>query len=343
MCHLGSPSTSTALLVHYFPVPWLRRLCWCPAMQSALKRDIGSFDLVHLHSVFLWPTWAAARAAHAAGVPYLVAPRGMLGAEVIRRKSRWINRPWIRFIEQRTLRESAGVHVTAELERDELQSLGLKLPRIFCVPNGVSWPERHTELAAGPFADVGARPYALFLSRIDPKKGLDRLLAAWKWVPDLALIIAGNDEDGYRVELDKIIADSQLGARVRFIGAISDEHKWALYEHAAMFVLPSYFENFGNAVAEAMAMGCPVVVTPEVGLARLVQDSGAGIVVDGRTSTAVRGRSRASARFGEARTMGERGRVAARQHLSWDTVANRMQSVYEQILGIRDSTSSRAA
>ncbi len=340
---LGQPVNQDGVLVHYFEVPWLRRLCWCPAMHSALSRDIGSFDLVHLHSVFLWPTWAAARAAHAAGVPYVVAPRGMLGTEVIRRKSPWVKSAWIRFIEARTLRESAGVHVTAELERQELEALGLELPRIFCVPNGVSCPEGHAELASGPFADVSERPYALFLGRIDPKKGLDRLLAAWKWVPDLVLIIAGNDEDNYRAELDKTIAENQLGPRVRFLGAVSDEHKWALYQHAAMFILPSYFENFGNTVAEAMAMGCPVVVTPEVGLARLVHDSGAGIVVDGAPralSEAVRGLLQDSVR---RRTMGERGRFAASRQLSWANVASRMQSVYDEIIGLRGSTSSRAA
>jgi glycosyltransferase involved in cell wall biosynthesis len=328
---MGRPVDLDGVLVHYFPVPRLRRLCWCPAMQTALKRDIGSFDVVHLHSVFLWPTWAAARAARAAGIPYLVAPRGMLGATVISRKSRWVKSAWIRCIEQRTLREAAGVHVTAELERKELQALGLELPRIFCVPNGVSWPERHTALAAGPFADVGARPYALFLGRIDPKKGLDRLLAAWKWIPDLMLIIAGNDEDGYRAALDQIAADKHLESRIRFIGPVSDEHKWALYEHAAMFVLPSYFENFGNTVAEAMAMGCPVVVTPEVGLAPLVQESGAGIVVDGAPRTlaeAVRALLQDSTK---RRTMGERGRLAARQHLSWQSAASRTESIYQQI------------
>ncbi len=339
---LAAPVNVDGVLVHYFPVRWLRRLCWCSSMWSALTREAASFDLLHLHSVFLWPTWAAARAAHAAGVPYVVSPRGMLGREVIRRKSRGVKSTWIRLIEQKTLRNAAGLHVTSELEREEVQALGLRLPRIFSVPNGVSRPNEHAVLSSGPLADI-AKPYALFLSRVDAKKGLDRLLAAWKWVPDLTLIIAGNDESGYRQTLDKIAEENQVSASIRFVGMVSDEHKWALYEHATMFILPSYSENFGNVVAEAMAMGCPVVVTPEVGLASLVRESGAGVVVDGAPRTLAEAICALNHDSNSRRLMGERGRITAQRHLSWESVASRMESVYEEIGRKPDATGRSAA
>jgi glycosyltransferase involved in cell wall biosynthesis len=329
---LATPVNIDGVLVRYFPVPRLRRLCWCPALLSTLKREAAAFDLLHLHSVYQWPTWAAARAAHEAGVPYVLSPRGMLGLEVIRRKNPWVKSAWIRLIERRTLRDAAGLHVTAELEREEIQALQLALPRIFCVPNGVNWPDLRPGLAAGPFADI-AKPYALFLSRIDAKKGLDRLLAAWRWVPDLTLIIAGNDENGYRRTLEKIIEENGLDARIRFVGLVSDEHKWALYEHAAMFILPSYSENFGNVVAEAMAMGCPVVVTPEVGLASFVRESAAGVVVDGAPDALAQAIRRLLSDVPGRRLMGERGKAAALRHLSWESAARSMQAVYSDICG----------
>ncbi len=327
--------------VHYFRVPWMRRLCWAPAMQEALQGTVKGFDVVHLHSVFLWPTWAAARAALAAGVPYLISPRGMLGEAVIRGKNRLIKSLWIGMIESRTLRESAGVHVTADLEAQEIAALGLRTSRTICIPNGVNWPEKHAPLASGPFAGI-CKPYALFLSRIDWKKGLDRLIAAWKWVPDLTLIIAGNDETGYRQKLEEIAAQNAVSERIRFIGAASDEHKWALYENASMFILPSYSENFGNVVAEAMAMGCPVVVTPEVGLADMVRESGAGVVVEGtprKLASAIRSLQQDSA---ARRLMGERGRFAVRRHLSWESAAARMESAYADICGKRNANQPTA-
>lgn len=316
--------------VRYFRVRFMRRLYWCPSLAQELRRNINSFDVVHLHSTFLWPTWAAARIAHDAGIPYVVSPRGMLGVEVIRRKSRLLKWAWIRLVEHRTLREAAAIHVTGDVERTEIQSLGLRTPELHSIPNGVSWPSSHSGLAEGPFSDIN-KPYALFLSRIDAKKGLDRLITAWQWVPELTLIIAGNDEHGYRNQLERFAVANKVADRVRFIGMASDDHKWALYENAAMFVLPSYSENFGNVVAEAMAMGCPVVLTPQVGLANLVRESGTGIVVDGAPrilSDAIRALLHDATR---RRLMGERGRVTARQKLSWKSAAGRMESLYREI------------
>jgi glycosyltransferase involved in cell wall biosynthesis len=150
-------------------------------------------------------------------------------------------------------------------------------------------------------------------------------------VPELTLIIAGNDENGYRSELERLAIDNRVQGRIRFVGMVSDDHKWALYENAALFVLPSYSENFGNVVAEAMAMGCPVVVTAQVGLASLVAESGAGVVVDGAPrilAEAIRALLHDPAR---RRLMGERGRFTARQELSWDGVALQMEALYREI------------
>jgi glycosyltransferase involved in cell wall biosynthesis len=336
------PVDVDGVLVHYFRVPLLRRLCWCPSMRSALKSQISTFDAVHLHSVFLWPTWTAARIAKSAKIPYLVSPRGMLGRTVINGKSRVVKSAWIRLVEQRTLLESSGLHVTADAEIAEIKALGLRLPEIFCVPNGVSWPARHASLTEGPLSGV-PKPYALFLSRIDWKKGLDRLIEAWKWVPDLTLLIAGNDEQGYQRKLEQLAADHQVRDRIHFLGLVSDQHKWALYENAMMFVLPSYSENFGNVVAEAMAMGCPVVVTPEVGLANLVRESGSGVVTDGAPRPLADTIRLLIQDPSRRRSMGDRGRFTARRDLSCESSAVQMEGIYRRICGQAESMRRTAA
>ncbi len=329
---LGTSVDMDGVSVHYFRVPALRRLCWSPALARQFRRSVAEFDLVHLHSVFLWPTYSAARAAHRAGIPYVMSPRGMLVGDVIRRKSRLVKSAWIELIERRSLAQAARLHVTAEIEGDEAKAMGLKLPEIVCVPNGVSWPNRHVSLAAGPFGNI-PRPYALFLSRIDRKKGLDRLISAWKWVPQLALIIAGNDEEAYLPELKTLAQSEGVADRLHFLGLVSDEHKWALYENAEMFVLPSYSENFGNVVAEAMAMACPVVVTPEVGLAKLVDKAGAGVVISGEPRVLAQAITSLHHNELKRKRLGARGRQAALEHLSWDGVAAQMEGVYQRILG----------
>jgi glycosyltransferase involved in cell wall biosynthesis len=254
----------------------------------------------------------------------------MLGKDVIQRKSRFVKAVWIRLVERRTLRESAAVHVTSDLEAHEIRSLGLPLARLNCIPNGVSAPTNYSPLQNGPFAQL-PRPYALFLSRISWKKGLDRLIKSWKWVPDLTLVIAGNDEEQYLPQLEALAENEGVAARLRFIGAVSDEHKWALYESAAMFILPSYSENFGNVVAEAMSVGCPVVVTKEVGLASLVIEVGAGVVADGEPALLAMAVNELHKDEAKRKRLGAAGRQAVREKLSWDAVAAQLTATYRSV------------
>ena len=324
------PVLLDGVAVHYFCVPALRRLYWAPDLAKRLRLDIDGFDVVHLHSVFLWPTWAAARIAAAAGVPYIMTPRGMLIRSLIRRKSRWVKTAWINLIERRSMAEAAAVHVTAELEADELRSFGFRTPRIACIPNGVEWPSEPATIAAGPFSGLPSR-FGLFVSRISWKKGLDRLITAWQWVPDLPLVIAGNDEEDYLPKLQALARELGIAHRIHFVGPASDRHKWALYAAADVFVLPSYSENFGNVVAEAMAMGCPVIVTAEVGIAALVVAAGAGIVSSGepaQLAAAIAALLNDAARRGE---YGRRGRELARGGLSWGGVAVQTEQLYAQV------------
>jgi glycosyltransferase involved in cell wall biosynthesis len=329
---LGTPVDMDGVLVHYFPVGAIRRLCWSPALAWKLRRTVADFDLVHLHSVFLWPTYSAARAAHRMRVPYIVSPRGMLVRDVIRAKSRFAKSAWIALVERRSLSEAARVHVTAEIEEAEVKALGLRLPDTFCVPNGVSWPSRHSALEAGPFAHIPQR-YALFLSRVNRKKGLDRLIRAWKWVPQLALVIAGNDDEGILPQLNALARSEGVAERLTFLGPVSDEHKWALYENAQMFILPSYSENFGNVVAEAMAMACPVVITPDVGLAKLVREVDCGVITSGEPRVLAQAITDLQQNELQRKRLGASGRQAAIERLSWDGVAAQMEAEYYRILG----------
>ena len=84
---LGQPVDIDGVKVWYFPSKRLRRIYWSPPMKKALEKQIPDFDILHLHSIFLWPTWAAARSARRMGKPYIIAPRGMLVKELIERKS----------------------------------------------------------------------------------------------------------------------------------------------------------------------------------------------------------------------------------------------------------------
>jgi glycosyltransferase involved in cell wall biosynthesis len=210
----------------------------------------------------------------------------------------------------------------------------VSLPEVAWIPNGVERPADYLPKSAGPFAGL-PEPYVLFLSRIHWKKGLDRLISAWQWVPDIPLVVAGNDDEGYRPKLIELARSLGIADRVIFTGPVDDAHKWGLYESADLLVLPSYSENFGNVVAEAMTMGCPAVVSPEVGIAAFVAAHGAGIVTPGDPVPLAAAICRLLADSDARREMGRRGRDAAHRHLSWSGVVRQTEELYLRAMQLR--------
>ncbi|PYQ56606.1 MAG: hypothetical protein DMF53_24950, partial [Acidobacteria bacterium] len=176
---------------------------------------------------------------------------------------------------------------------------------------------------------VEGTPFLLFLGRLSWKKGLDRLIPALADVPGTVLAVAGNDEEGLRPALERLAGDS---GRVRFLGAVHGADKAALLHRTAALVLPSRSENFGNVVLESWAAGRPVAVTPEVGLAGTVRETGAGIVLDGDLGQSLARLLADPARLDE---MGRRGAEAARERFGWRAVARRMEEVYHHIMAGR--------
>src|SRR6185295_275071 len=262
---LGDAVMLDGVSVRYFPSERLRRLYWSPPLGAALDSELGGFEIVHLHSIFLWPTWAAAARARRLQVPYVCAPRGMLVKELVRRRSPWVKRAWLALIERRNLESAAAIHATSELEAADIRAFGYRLPPIFVVPNGVEGAAKEASDGTIPawLGDIRPdRPVVAFIGRISWKKGLDRLIPALAYVADAVLIIAGMDDEGCRPELERLARAEGIADRVRFVGPVYGPDKLALLRRAALLAAPSYSENFGNVVLDAMLEGVPVVVTP---------------------------------------------------------------------------------
>ncbi|MGH8442070.1 MAG: glycosyltransferase [Nevskiaceae bacterium] len=322
---LGVPVDHEGVRVWYFRSPLARRLYWSPGLARALRAQVASFDVVHVHSVFLWPTLAACRAARAAGVPYVIAPRGMLAAELFRQRG-WLRKHlWVALFDRANLERAAVVHVTSEAEATALRQLGHAPKNVEIVPNGV-------EPAPAAGDSERRNDVLLYVGRLHPLKGLPRLVEAAAEVPGCELWLAGNDEEGHRARLEQLVSSRRLGGRVRFLGAVTDADKHALYRQATLFVLPSHSESFGIAALEAMAHGCPVVVTPEVGLAGSIRAADAGLVCPGEAlAQALRGLLADGAR---RRAFADRGlRLAA--DYSWDAIATRIDGLYRRIVSSR--------
>jgi glycosyltransferase involved in cell wall biosynthesis len=327
----GVPVDLDGVKVWYFESKRLRRIYRSPDLGAALRNHVRDFDVVHTHAIYLWPLWTAAREARRAGVPYVVSPRGMLEKELIEQKSALLKASLIGFIEKQTLEGAAAIHVTSRREAEEAAAFGFSLPRVREIPNGVDLAISEGAPATAIADIIAAGPFVLFVGRINWKKGLDRLVAALSVASDVRVVIAGNDEEAYRPTVEALADTAGVRDRIVFTGEVRGADKAALMAASRALVLPSYSENFGNVVLEAMAAGRPVIVTPEVGVADLVSASGAGLVVAG-TPESLGGALRSLATdmtMGNA--MGERGRAAA-QRFSWDAVAGQMETLYTEIV-----------
>lgn len=346
---LGSPVAMSGVSVWYFPVPALRRLYWSPRMGRAMSATTEDFSILHMHSVFLWPTWAGARSARAKGIPYVVSPRGMLVRELIDRKSSLAKRAWISLIERSNLEGAAVIHVTSPAEASKLADFrNISVAQVAVVPNGVA---ESSDLAvdSGTLPDAlqnlleSREPVILCLGRINWKKGLDRVVRALALLPSGQLVVVGTDEDGCAATLVALACSLGVRDRLHVYGPVFGKAKDLLYRGAALFVLASHSENFGNVVLEAMAQGCPVVVSPEVGASTIVEDVRGGVVVNPEPSSLAQAIRDLLADERRRQEMGEQARRAMSEKYGWDSIAAEMEAVYIGAIGRRTEVRRNAA
>lgn len=326
--------TRDGVRVRYCRVGRPRRLYRSSAMTGALADLVPDADLVHVHTVFLWPGFAAARAAERAGIPYFLSPHGMLEQGLIGRRNRLLKTTWIRLIERRTLARAAAVHVTSEAEAEAVRVLRLDLRPLVVVANGidpVAVPD--DGILHDAWQDVRTGQRVLYLGRISWKKGLDDLVDAMALLPEATLVVAGNDDEDLVPALLARVGRHGMSDRVRFVGTVDGAAKWRLLGQADVLVMPSQFENFGIVVIEALAVGTPVIVTAGVGVADLVARHGLGEVSDADPA-ALAGSIRAL-----LADPGRRAEIAARaprlvsDGYGWTGIAQRMAGAYRRVLG----------
>lgn len=295
-------------------------------LQSRLREVQPA--LLHDHGLWLPTNVASAWSAHKHDVPLVVTTRGMLEPWALK-QNRWKKTAAWYAYQRRVLRSAALLHATAEMEARHLRDLGLDAP-IAVIPNGVpvpkTWKQDPTD---------GSPRQALFLSRIHPKKGLLNLVDAWAEAhPDgWRLVIAGPDEDGHRREVARRVRTHGLDDVVTFPGTIADDAKWDLYRDSDLFVLPTFSENFGVVVAEALASGIPAITTTGAPW-QILEAEDCGWWVEPRVDALAHALADATTRSDADRlAMGRRGRAVVTQQFSWHHVAAQLYDAYRWVLG----------
>lgn len=306
-------------------------------LLSDLRRRASTFDIVHIHSLYRFHGLAAALTAKKARVPYVIQAHGALDPWTRDRKRR-AKDIYHLVLEDRIIHGASAIVCTSAREQDSIRQLGYTTP-IFAIPCGIDGDAlRETpqsDLLAGHGVDGDAR-IVTFLGRISKIKGVDLLVESFKRTaaafPDAHLIIAGPDDEGIRFPLTRMVADAGMSSRVSFIGPVAGADKRALLQRSNVVVLPSLGESFGIAAGEAMAVGCPVVVSPGVAINDVVQATGAGLVAEREPAELARAVETILADRATATRMGEAGRSAADRLFAWPVVTSEMEAMYMTVL-----------
>jgi len=330
------PAQAGAASVHVFPQHFPETLGTSFALARALGEALPRADIVHLHSLYLFHTWATARLCRRHGVPYLLRPNGTLDPFLWKRH-RGRKAVIEALFQNRVLRQAAALHYTAE-EEMHLAEPYAQGARGIVVPNGLDLEQYATLPPAGSFRarhpEIGERRIVLFLSRLNFKKGLDVLVPAFaqaaKRHADLHLVIAGPD-DGMEAATRGWIAAEGIGERTTLAGMLDHEAKLAAFRDAAVFVLPSYSENFGIAIVEAMACGVPVAISDKVNIWREVEQARAGLVGPPDVDTVIGQIEALVSDPVAAARMGSQGKALAAAKFSWTVIARQLETVYRSL------------
>ncbi len=255
---------------------------YCAGYVPWLQENRARFDAVVVHGIWQYPSFGVWRALHGTTTPYFVFPHGMLDP--------WFNRtyplkhlkkliywPWG---EYRVLRDAAAVLFTSEAERRlARESFRLYRAKEVVVNYGTAAPEVDWAAAQEEFfrkfPALRGQKFFLFLGRLHEKKGVDLLLEAFRSIGENRgqLVIAGPcADDAYLRRLHELARDLP----VTFTGMLSGDLKRGALRAADAFVLPSHQENFGIAIAEALACGTPVLISDQVNIWREVVEDGGG-------------------------------------------------------------------
>ena len=305
-------------------------------LAAALDQAVAAADVVHIHSLFLFHVWAAARACRRHGKPYLLRPHGTLDP-FIRRRRRLEKRLLGVVFQDRAIREAAALHWTAA-EEGVLAAPATFGARGVVIPNGLDLAAYARLPEPGGLRrrlpETEGRRIVLFLSRLNFKKGLDLLIPAFARVaarePDLHLVVAGPD-DGMGDAARDWAAANGIADRVSFPGLLSGEAKLEAFRDSACFALPSYSENFGIAVIEAMACGLPVLISDKVNIWREIVAADAGRVATTDIAAVAEGLGTLLADPEAAAAMGARARRFVAAHYDWDEIAVRLEAVYRAL------------
>jgi glycosyltransferase involved in cell wall biosynthesis len=332
---LGTAIDQDGYQVIHFACRPFKRYKFSLELLQWLHRHGRDYDIIHIHALFSpissWSAWVARQI----GVPYILRPLGTLDPADLQKK-KILKQLYAAVLEGPNLKGSAAVHFTSDQEAATSERFGATTTD-WIYPLGVQLPEAQGNPREKYHLDQ-PWPIVLFMSRIDPKKGLDLLIPALEQLtaelpPFYFVLAGGNPQDpDYEAAIRDRLTHSSLNDRTRALGFVSGGAKTALLAAADLFVLPSYYENFGIAVAEAMHVATPVLISDQVHIHNDISQSESGWVCACSTESLVQNLRLALSDEVDRSKRAQNAQIYAQTHYNWATIAPRLIAAYQTIL-----------
>lgn len=349
---LDYPVKQDGYTIRYFRCAPFRRYKFSLGLFAWLYHHADEFDIAHIHALFSPVSSVSAAIARHRKLPYILRPLGTLDPADIQKK-RNLKYLYAAVLERPNIAGAAGLHFTSPQEHKVSERFGTDTPGMV-IPLGVKQPKPLTNPDAAlsaittpaaasppfniPIPDDPNIPIILFMSRIDPKKGLDLLIPALENLvangQPFHFVLAGtNPQDpAYEKGVGDRIQFSPIAASTTITGFVQGQQKQALLQKADLFVLPSYYENFGISVAEAMVAGTPVLISDQVHIHTDVQQSESGWVCSCNESALTMELLKALQDAEGRRQRGANAQHCALEKYSWSAIAQRTLGKYREIL-----------
>ncbi len=331
---------------HIYDVVWPRSWRRSRDLVRGLSAEISSINIVHIGGLWLHPTYAASRIARANNTPYVLSPAGCLEPWRLRSNGlKWLKKmAYINLVGKSMMQGAACLQACSVQEADHFRQVGYRGP-ITVIPNGVDASEFSPGSGAEAeslWPDLAGRSVVLFMSRLSPEKGLDILIPIWAELVQSAayknalLVIAGPDDRGYRKVVEGMIDSCHAGSKILLTGMVRGKEKLSLLRRADVFVLPSYSENFGIVVVEALACGIPVITTTDTPWEQLQQVDAGRWVAPREPELAQALRELLDMSESKREAMGHHGRELVLEEYNWNKITRQLINVYHCILHGKD-------
>jgi glycosyltransferase involved in cell wall biosynthesis len=332
---LETPIDQDGYQIMYFRCAPFRRYKFSTRLLQWLSQHAHAYDVAHIHALFSPISSMAATIARHQGLPYVLRPLGTLDPADLQKKCQ-LKQLYAAVLEKPNLAGAAAVHFTTAQEAKISERFGV-VTKDWIFPLGVMLPETQNTTLRDRYQIPADRPIILFMSRIDRKKGLDLLIPALERLvaegKSFEFVLAGGNpqEPEYEAAIKRQIAASSIADRTQVIGFVSGGDKTAWLKTADVSVLPSYYENFGIAVAEAMAVGTPVVISDQVHIWEDVQQAEAGWVCQCNVESLTTSLRESLKDAVERKYRGIKAQQLTLAKYSWDAIAQQMVVAYGAI------------